>query len=294
MNWRALPAIVVGLLLPVPLVLLLGSVLLPSPPAPHPAGARVSPVLDTEERRRLVTYRRHCLNSSECEPPLGCLFHTRAGTHVCIDSQCMTDLQCPEGHVCRTLVTVGAGGPWVRFCEPVGVRQEGEGCVEIPDDQGAACGPGLLCVGKDGWCARPCRPGEPSSCPEGFFCADVAPEPACLPTCEGRACPEGQRCVRHAQGASSCAVVYGLDCQQAPCPQGRECELISEPLHPGKVWMGCVERCGEGFPPCTSGLICDGWQCLPPCDPDGPNVCAEGYRCIQRRRNLPWACQPDK
>jgi hypothetical protein len=295
MNWRALLGILVGLLLPVPLVLLLSHVLTPRPGGPTPEGTHVSPVLDAEERAQRVTYRRRCLSAAECESPLGCLSDERLGRHYCTDSQCVTDLQCPEGQVCRAMETL-EGGPLVRFCVSVGVRQEGERCVRLPRDQGAACGPGLLCAGEPGqrWCARPCRQEESASCPESFFCADVFPQPVCLPTCEARRCPEGQQCFRFDAGASACVVVYGPDCLRSPCPEGRKCEVSDEPRNPGKVWTECVERCGEGFPPCTPGLICDGWQCKSPCDPEAPNVCAEGYRCLQRRPDHPWVCQPDR
>ncbi len=293
MNWHARLGLLVGLLLTIPLALLLSTVMHPRLRETHEDEARISPVLGFEERMRRVTYRRHCLDSSECEKPLGCLLDVRLGRHYCTDSQCMTDLQCPEGQVCRGVATLG-GGPLVRFCVPMGVRQEGQRCIDLPRDREAACGPGLLCGGHEGWCARPCRKGEAPSCPEGFFCADVKPQPVCLPTCEARGCPEGQQCIRFEEGASACARVYGPNCQQSPCPGGRACEVLSESRHPGTVWMDCVERCGEGFPPCTAGLICDGWQCQPPCDPAGLDTCAEGYRCLQRRPDRPWVCQPDR
>lgn len=216
----------------------------------------------------------------------------RRGESYCTDSQCRTDLECPEGHLCQNLPTSG-DGPLVRLCVPVGVRAEGDSCIKLPDDKGAACGPGLLCGGNEGWCARPCQLDDAASCPDGFFCADVAPEPVCLPTCEARGCPEGQHCIRFGEGASTCAQVYGPQCQQSPCPEGRKCQWIAEPRRPGKVWMECVERCGEGHPPCSEGLVCDGWQCMPPCDPQGPSTCAEGYRCKQRQPDSPWVCEPD-
>ncbi len=142
-NWRVLLGVLAGLLLPLPLLLLLGSRLLPAPQEAGAQGARVSPVLDVEERTRRVTYHRSCRHSSECEAPLGCLFDLRAGTPYCTDSQCAADAQCPEGQRCQGLATVG-GGPLVRFCTPVGERLEGQRCVDLPQDKGAASGPGLL------------------------------------------------------------------------------------------------------------------------------------------------------
>jgi hypothetical protein len=292
MKWRAVLGIFAGLLLPMPLVLLLSSVMHPSPQGASPGARRTSPVLDTEERTRRLTYLRHCSLSSDCESPLGCLSDTRIMDQYCTDSRCRTDQECPEGQFCRSLSTNG-NGPLVRLCIPEGVRQAGESCFKVPHKREAACGPGLLCAGKDDWCARPCNPGDVASCPEGFFCADVNPQPVCLPSCKAHGCPEGQHCVDFEEGASACAQVYGPQCQQTPCPDGRECEWIATPERPGKVWMECVERCGEGRPPCSPGLVCDGWHCLPPCDPQGPNPCAEGYRCKQRRPDRPWVCEPD-
>lgn len=291
-NWRALLGLAAGLLLPLPLLLLLGGVMFPALRGQDPHGARVSPVLDVEERTRRVTFHRRCRSSSECEAPLGCLFDRRVGAFYCTDSQCTVDEQCPEDLRCRELTTL-EGGPLVRFCVTVGVRQEGERCNDLPPEKESACRPELLCAGREGWCARPCRPSETADCPEGFFCAQVLPRPVCLPTCEARGCPEGQQCVRFEEGASACAVVYGPQCQQSPCPHSRECEAFAVPERPGKVWMECIERCGKGHPPCTAGLVCDGVRCEPPCDPEAPPTCAAGYRCRQYGPDEPWLCRPD-
>ncbi|ADO74051.1 uncharacterized protein STAUR_6294 [Stigmatella aurantiaca DW4/3-1] len=181
----------------------------------------------------------------------------------------------------------------MRVCIAIGVRQEGEGCTRVPGDKEHACAPGLLCGGQDGWCSRPCRPGTATGCPEGFFCSDTVPEPVCLPTCEVRGCPSGQHCVRFEKGASICARIHGPNCQQSPCSDGRECKVLRESPHPGKVWMECEERCGSGHPPCSTGKVCADWRCLPACDPEGPNACGEGYRCRQRSPRRPFACHPD-
>ena len=64
MSGRALLGILGGLLLALPLTLLLGSVMHPRLQGHTPEGRHVSPVLDTEERTRRVTYRRDCDDSS--------------------------------------------------------------------------------------------------------------------------------------------------------------------------------------------------------------------------------------
>jgi hypothetical protein len=291
MNWRVMLAVLAGLLLILPLMALLSALMKPAAPEVGPRGRPLSPLLDTESRTQLITYRRDCTLSSDCEPPLGCLTDARLRAHYCTDSQCLTDAQCPSGHACRRLATTG-DGPLVRFCVPIGRRKEGERCIKVPDDQDSACAAELMCGGQLGWCARPCHENA-AACPQGFFCADTEPEPVCLPTCEVQGCPVGQQCIHHEEGASACAQVYGLQCQQSPCPAGRKCEVRHATAHPGKVWMECVERCGEEFPSCAAGMICDGWQCQRSCSPQEQNPCSEGYRCGQRRPGEPHTCQPD-
>jgi hypothetical protein len=292
LSWRAAPGILAGIALALPLFLLLSHALRPHLPEVAPSGRHISPVLDTEQRTRLSTYRRACGLSSECEPPLGCVSDSRILADYCTDSQCLTDAQCPADQICQNLATAG-DGPVVRFCIPVGRRREGEHCLELPGDQDSACAAGLLCGGRLRWCGRTCSPGAPITCPAGFFCANSSPEPLCLPTCEARGCPTGQECIRYEEGASTCAQVYGFDCQHSPCTDGHKCQIDHLSARPGKVWMECVERCGEGFPACTDGKVCDSWQCRPACDPQAPEACGEGFRCRKRRPEVPTACQPD-
>ncbi|ADO75949.1 uncharacterized protein STAUR_8194 [Stigmatella aurantiaca DW4/3-1] len=194
--------------------------------------------------------------------------------------------------MCGTLATEDPG-PLVRLCIPLGVRQEGEGCFKVSADQKGACAAGLLCGGRDHWCSRPCRLGTPAACPEGFFCADTPPQPLCLPTCEKRGCAPGEQCIQFGDGASICAHVYGTDCQQSPCPEGQRCTVRTDPPQPGKAWMRCVAECGQDHPPCADGMVCDDWQCVPRCDPQGSAVCAEGFRCRQPWPDAPFACHPD-
>lgn len=290
-NWKPLLAILGGLLLPVPLVLLLASYLFPRPQVQAVGGRSVSPMLTAEERLRLQTYHRECLHKEDCEPPLGCLNDTRAERFYCADSECVTDAQCPERFACLPLPT-NEGGPMVRYCIPPGVRTEGERCVSIPSNSEEACEPGLLC-GK-GWCGRPCQREDPKGCPEGFFCGDTNPGPACLPTCEGRACPEDLSCVRDARtGASACVVVHGQNCQQTPCPEGRKCMAIFGSRMSGRVWMECYPQCDKGLPPCPEGFVCEGRVCRKTCDPSSSNICESGYQCLRRTEQQPWMCQPD-
>lgn len=295
MTWRMALGGLAGALLPVPLVLVLVVSLRKEAPTSSPEGLPVSPMLSFEERMQRVTFHRHCRKDADCEPPMGCVVDSRVFTHYCTDSQCVTDAQCPDGLVCRDVASVKKR-LLMRFCIPLGVRKEGEECLPLPSDRLDACEPGLLCADSGaGWCGRPCRVNEPTGCPDGFFCGNVPPEPICLPTCEKRGCPDGQHCIRHKDGVSQCAVVYGPNCQQSPCPEGRECRKETSIEKPGKAWMECVVECGPNHPPCAEGFTCDRWHCLPSCDPQGPNTCAEGHTCQQGKKPArPWVCLPDR
>lgn len=291
MSWRVALAAFLGLLLPVPLVLL-GFVMSMGVQPPRSSSVRVSPVLSVEERANRVTYHVYCVKDSDCEPPLACFGDSRFRTQYCTDSQCTTDAQCPEGSVCLALSSLRFGA-LVRFCVPVGPRLEGEPCLRLPSQRASACGPGLICGGKGGWCGRPCDKGAPSSCPEGFFCADVRPEPMCLPSCEERGCPEGQQCVLDKEGASACAVVHGTECQQSPCPDSQQCRTFFSSRHPGEAWMQCIHPCDPKNPQCPDGRVCVRHQCQPSCEPWKPGTCGVGYRCEQYKPGAPWTCEPD-
>ena len=294
LNGRILLGGGAAVLLALPLILLLGLLLKPRLPLLPPSGVSISPMLDSEQRMRLTTYLHACQSKAECEPPLSCLFEYRSGRSYCTDSQCTTDAQCREGMVCRVLAARDPGSR-VRICVALGVRQQGEGCESSPPDQDSACAAGLICGGHDhSWCAQPCSPGSPAQCSQGFFCADVEPEPVCLPTCEKRGCPEGQRCVRYDAGASVCARVHGRDCQASACPEGRECLTQESASHPGEAWMECLEPCGAGTSTsCGAGKTCDVFHCVTDCDPHLPGGCPEGYRCAQRGPETTFACRPD-
>jgi len=291
LSWRALLAVLAGLLLPMPLILVLASGLFPPPSTQTIREKPVSPVLSYEERLRLQTYHRECLYKADCEPPLGCLLDIRHGWFYCADSQCESDGQCPEGFSCQPLQT-REDGPLVRYCIPPGTQKEGGSCLSIPSEPDQGCEPGLLC--GDGWCGRPCRLDQPSSCPEGFFCADTIPGPACLPTCEGRTCPEDLRCIRDdLSRASACVEVYGQDCQQTPCPEGRKCMALFGTSRAGHALLECYPQCGKDLPPCPEGFICERRSCRRPCDPDGSNVCDPGFSCQKRPTQQQWMCQSD-
>lgn len=292
-GWRGVVGILLGVLLPVPLVLVLLAVQQGTGKARE--GVNVSPVLSREERLQRVTYLRRCQKSAECEPPLGCLKNPRLAEFFCTDSQCVTDAQCPEGKSCQVFITEG-NGPRIRSCVTQGVRREGEECWSVPNSREQGCAPGLRCF--EGFCGRPCSPAAPESCPEGFFCAGDVAGALCLPTCEARGCPEGQQCVRfptrkETHPVTACRVVYGPNCRQTPCPDGQKCVVNHLPDRPGEVWMACRHRCGEGQASCPDGLICLRPFCRQPCEPQVPGGCGPGEQCGQYAPDEPWVCRPD-
>jgi hypothetical protein len=268
------------------------SILYQPPQASRPGEEKLSPVLTSEQRKRLSTYHRRCSSSSDCEPPLGCLYDLRFPHEYCADSECVTDGQCQEGEVCRVLTTIR--GPWVRQCVALGLRAEGERCFKLPPKQEDGCRTGLVCAGR-GWCGRTCRKDVPSSCPEGFFCADLEPEPACLPTCEKSGCPAGQECFRTPEdGASTCVVVHGSNCQQTPCPPEHWCAEFLVPQRPHEAWMRCVQRCGEPHQPlCPEGDVCYRGSCERRCSPEQPNTCGSGLHCVWMPTGKHWLCKPE-
>jgi hypothetical protein len=295
LGWRTLLAPLFGLLVALPLAwLFYVAISGKGANVPRSQGKAPVPMLSSEERRSLLTYERSCKSDADCEPPLRCFFSTRSMSHYCSDSRCVTDLQCKEGFTCRTQPL--SNGASLRVCSLVGIRKEGELCLEHSPTTDYACERGLLCHGR---CGRPCKLEDPSSCPEGFFCHGGSEEgPSCLPTCEGRTCADGQRCVpldrpvlegRH---ASICARVYGQDCQQNPCPQDQLSLLQAYPQPMDAVWMQCASGCGADAPPCPEGTVCHQYQCHQSCTPEDPSSCEPGFVCHRKASQEPWRCVP--
>ncbi|MFY0572541.1 hypothetical protein ACN28E_53165 [Archangium lansingense] len=289
MHWRHLLAALLGILLLLPLAWTLHTAMLGGVrPTPQ---AKVVPMLSPGERQSLKTYERPCESRKDCEPPLACFFNPRSMWRYCTDSRCMTDQHCSEDMVCRTVETL-KGARLLRQCTLVGVRREGEPCADMMTSREAACERGLLCQSEH--CGRPCRVEEPGSCPEGFFCREGLDGPSCLPTCEGRACPEGQDCVRLEEGVSVCAQVHGHNCQRTPCPEGQKCSIRNTFSHPNEAWGTCLIRCGdEHTPPCPEGFVCEMKYCRKSCDPAVPNACGPHYKCHRYSEEYAWACEPD-
>lgn len=249
----------------------------------------VIPMLHPVERESTLTYGRECQGDKDCDPRLRCFFSMVRQSSYCSDSRCMTDKHCPTDFSCQTY-TARNRKDLLKTCSRMGLRKEGEGCEALTVEPDSGCERGLLCLG---WCGRPCTPDDPSTCPEGFFCEGSPTGAACQPTCEGRACPDGQRCIRMGGKRSVCAQVHGTDCQATACGPGQDCSARTYPWAPGEVWMQCSQTCElADTPPCPEGTACAVHRCRPVCSPDGGAPCAERFECTSHP-NQPSVCSPD-
>ncbi len=293
MKWRTILGVTVGLMLPLAFMFDHCGALLRAHHTQSMArwDARVVPILPADQRRALPTYRRSCESQKDCTPPLACVSSASGEQSVCIDSSCMTDLQCRQGFACRTRRSLGDDGPLVRRCVLIGVRKEGQPCFDHANHQEEACERGLLC--GDGHCGRPCQLEVPSSCPSGFVCRAGPDAPSCQPFCEGGDCPEGQQCVREDTGEARCMIVHGDNCQRAPCEAGQQCQLTGYTPGP-EAWavkMECVTPC-DGTRSCPEGSVCFLGGCKRECRPDARDVCGPGRQCTEYVPGRLWLCEP--
>lgn len=287
--WRLALPTVLALLLPLPLIWL-AFIAMPKPDT-HvllPRGKNLVPMLSHEERVLLATYEHDCRTDADCDSQLRCVYDVSTTRYRCTDSKCTGDEHCSEGFACIPRAAVN-DKDLVRVCSLVGVRKEGELCDNMPVDRNNGCARGLAC---QGFCGRPCRVDEPASCPEGYFCHEGGAVSSCLPTCEGRSCPEGQRCVKLMSNPSTCMTIHGQDCEQTPCTQGLHCTRNAYPDAPGEIWMECLRRCGEKYPPCPEGTACFLFQCRKSCDPLDRAACGPDFHCGRSHPSMPWVCLP--
>ncbi len=286
MKRYALASVFLIFLLPLPLLCLW--LFLRQPPSPRQEDPRLVPMLPDWQRDQVLTYERECKQHADCAPPLKCFMHPMHGRRTCVDSRCLKDEHCPTDFVCRTLAS-GDDTVRVRRCVPLGVRREGEPCYPLPYDQQRGCIAGLIC--QQEWCGRPCELGVSNGCPQNFFCAEGPHGPSCLPTCQGRACPEGQACVEYGAQSSICAEIHGQNCRQSPCPEGSSCydEAISHQAN--AVWMSCQGWC-DAKAPCPDQQVCFNGRCRQGCSLDGPETCGPHRKCGRRHDEDPW-CMPD-
>ncbi len=275
MKWRARLAVLLAFLLPLPLLWALSKLLVGNlnVPVARDDASRLVPMLAQDEASRLLTFARDCEGNEDCEAPLVCLRQLK-WKMACVASTCATDADCSGGLSCYS---IAAGDRVVRMCGAPGDVAEGEFCTELPRERSWACAPDLVCTQMR--CRRPCSPQGPQGCPAGYFCSAADVKGAvCLPTCEGRTCAEGERCVALDNGVSVCARVYGTDCQLNPCPAGQVCD-VSTGTAQGGMWMKCALPCGKQGPSCPDGMSCIGEICRQRCSAEESGSCGQLEMC---------------
>jgi hypothetical protein len=290
MKWPPLLALLAALLLILPLAWALRWV--PGASGLQPPthfDSRLVPRFSAEEHGHLRTLFSHCSGDEDCEAPLVCLRGLLLVRPFCTASECLTDLDCKDGFSCHPLAV---GERVVRLCAVNGEVEEGGSCQKIPSRPSMGCKPELICAA--GLCARPCSSQPSLSCPPGFFCSSEDEEgPVCLPTCEGRACPQEQQCVHLEQGASVCARVHGTECQRTPCPAEQKCEVSAPAKRPGEVWMRCARSCANQEPLCPHGWTCVAQVCRRACEQGEPGTCGPGEACKRMEPAQPGLCAFD-
>src|ERR1044071_914926 len=140
MKWRACLPIVLGFLLPAPLIGVSSTLLLGGLNASETRedGSRLVPILPPDETRRLLTFERSCQSNEDCDAPLVCLRGQFMLKRACVASTCETDVDCREGLSCHS---IAAGERVVRMCGAPGNATEGEFCMELPVKRSMACAP---------------------------------------------------------------------------------------------------------------------------------------------------------
>jgi hypothetical protein len=287
MTWNRVAALLMGVLLTLPLVGLLvissWRFLLDAGPGEAP---RLVPHLRGAVAMRVETFQHPCQEDKECKRPLSCFVDRRNGHRECRDSDCMADEDCSAGFTCQPLISASDTALF-RICVPLGVRKEGEGCEVMPQSAHEGCEQGLRC---DSYCGRACQPGQPGSCPEGFFCKEKFEGPICLPTCEERTCPEGQQCLEKQENVSICARVEGPNCLREPCPGGQRCSVYTRPSSPHVAWTSCRIRCSPERQDCPGGMTCFHGTCYKPCTSNEDETCGPEYECRQFYEGSPRLC----
>lgn len=145
-RWRMILGLIVGWFLPVPFIIYGSPWFWVYQTHTNTSwDARVVPILARDERRALLTYGHTCQAEKDCEPPLACMSLFPSDEPVCVDSSCMTDLQCKQGFTCRTREALNQAAV-VRRCVLIGSRQEGQPCFDGAAEPEDVCGPRKRCV----------------------------------------------------------------------------------------------------------------------------------------------------
>jgi hypothetical protein len=184
-----------------------------------------------------------------CRPAIGLCdqpeFCTGAG------ASCPSDVLLPAGTVCR-----GATGP----CDQAEVCDGVAGVcpLDLAREDGAACGDGQVCTGKETCWAGVCVRADPLDCDDGDPCtADLCAEPeGCAHTpidacCRADAdCDDGQPCTTNACEQNRCVTREVPDCAAVPDAGTGTPE---DPEVPAPAGCGCSGGAGGGAIPWLLG-----------------------------------------
>jgi len=175
--------------------------------------------------------------------------------------ECVRDPDCQSGYICQN-----------------------QKCVEKPDPcVPSPCGPGAVCTINFG--GNPICRCEPGLIPKPDTITGCGPECVRDPDCQTGYICQSQRCV-----------VKPDPCDPSPCGPNTECSVTpnGNPIcrclpnyipQPDTI-TGCGREC-ERDPDCSSGNICQNYQCVPRPDPCDPTPCGRNTECNVNRQGNP-------
>merc|ERR1712079_111892 len=175
--------------------------------------------------------------------------------------ECVRDPDCQSGYICQNQKRVEKPDP----CDP------------------SPCGPGAVCTINFG--GNPICRCEPGLIPKPDTISGCGPECVRDPDCQSGYICQSQRCV-----------VKPDPCDPSPCGPNTECSVTpnGNPIcrclpnyipQPDTI-TGCGREC-ERDPDCSSGNICQNYQCVPRPDPCDPTPCGRNTQCNVNRQGNP-------
>merc|ERR1712241_996738 len=236
---------------------------------------------DPDCQRGLVCQDQRCVEKpdpcdpSPCGPGARCSV-TGSGNAICrcepglipnpdtisgCKPECVRDPDCQSGYICQNQKCIGKPDP----------------CVPSP------CGSGAVCTINFG--GNPICRCEPGLIPKPDTITGCGPECVRDPDCQSGYICQSQRCV-----------VKPDPCDPSPCGPNTECSVTpnGNPIcrclpnyipQPDTI-TGCGREC-ERDPDCTSGYICQNYQCVPRPDPCDPTPCGRNTQCNVNRQGNP-------
>merc|ERR1712004_171305 len=244
-------------------------------------GCKPERVRDPDCQRGYICQDQRCVvkpdpcDPSPCGPGARCSV-TGSGNAICrcepglipnpdtisgCKPECVRDPDCQSGYICQN-----------------------QKCVEKPDPcDPSPCGPGAVCTINFG--GNPICRCEPGLIPKPDTITGCGPECVRDPDCQSGYICQSQRCV-----------VKPDPCDPSPCGPNTECSVTpnGNPIcrclpnyipQPDTI-TGCGREC-ERDPDCSSGNICQNYQCVPRPDPCDPTPCGRNTQCNVNRQGNP-------